>query len=563
MNEDERTQKQQEELEASKKVAQIGAKAIATAYFGKEGGKAVDVASKTKLGNKALNRAGKKINKNPLSRAITKKASDSGLLDSTSLSDVKVFLKIKMILKLAVILLPILALSFVVVYFLLIIDELTSKGDTGMAVGGYYSPECTEITVIFTDKSKNYEVTGSGTYDLEEYVAGVIAGEVGYFGNLEVDKAFAIAARSYGLSHVNNCTIESSDRKQVFRELTDSPNDALARQAAEETAGQVLLSGNSLTSSQYDAFACIDKDNNYYTIAQANQKVPIDWIDARINKNNKPNWFICNGRENLSEHHGNGMSQFGSWYLASELNYDYQQILAFYLDDVTISTKGFTSSITGLTIKDTSNASELHESLSTFLPSRGSSVDELNAFIKNKVVENGAGTRAGAVTAAVSLINYLYDNGGVKIPYYWNGKYNKIGINPNYGGYTTPSAHGQVYAGFDCSGFVTWSITNGGYNFSSHSTKGFNDEFYNDSCPITDQSCIGQPGDLINSYGSGSNHVQLIVSVDEASNTYYIAESSGSLVMIPVSMHSSRLNDARIIHMDNYYNNSSNVNANY
>ena len=115
----------------------------------------------------------------------------------------------------------------------------------------------------------------------------------------------------------------------------------------------------------------------------------------------------------------------------------------------------------------------LLEPLSTFLPSKGSSVEELNNYIHNNVMENGPGTRAGAVTAAVSLINFLYDGAGVRLPYYWGGQYDYIGVNPNFGGYTKASAHGEVHAGFDCSGFVSWAILNGGYNFSRLTTVGF------------------------------------------------------------------------------------------
>ena len=35
-----------------------------------------------------------------------------------------------------------------------------------------------EITVIFTDKKQGYKPIGTGTYPVEEYVAGVIYGEL-------------------------------------------------------------------------------------------------------------------------------------------------------------------------------------------------------------------------------------------------------------------------------------------------------------------------------------------------------------------------------------------------
>lgn len=452
-----------------------------------------------------------------------------------------------------------------IIYIIMVLSLDTDSYDNAhMAIQGYYNSQCQEVTVIFTNKSNNYEVTGTGTYELEDYVAGVVAGEVGFLGSIEVDKAFAIAARTYLLTHENNCTIESSDRKQVFRELTTSPTDLLANQAAQETAGQVLLSNNELYSVGYDAFCSIDVDDNYYTIKQANQKIPRNWVDSQRGIAESWKQGTCAGN------HGRGLSQWGSFYLAKEQNYTYDQILDYYLKDydVSISSGGFVSSITGLEIKNTTNASELNENLGMFLSKKGTSINDLNSFIKNNVKEAGSGSRAGVVTAAVSLINYLYDGGKVRIPYYWGGNYQTIGVNPDFGSKTSPSiSRGGTafyYSGFDCSGFASWAIRNGGYNFKRHTTNGFHNEFSSDSCDINNKSCIGQPGDLINSNGC---HVQMIVSVDENSGKYFVAESTGDygLIMREWNMHSGNCGTAetRIIHMDSFYNNSKNIDANY
>ena len=166
----------------------------------------------------------------------------------------------KIMINIAIIAIPIILL---LVLILCIVAAISGTDSSSIAMGGYYSMRCPEVTVIFTDKKNGYAVTGTGTYSLEEYVAGVVAGEVGFLGSIEVDKAFAVAARTFLLTHDDGtCTIESSDRRQVFRELTESPTDILAMQAAEETAGQVLLSNNELYGTQYDAFACIAKDDN-------------------------------------------------------------------------------------------------------------------------------------------------------------------------------------------------------------------------------------------------------------------------------------------------------------
>lgn len=474
----------------------------------------------------------------------------------------------KIVIKVAIIAIPIILLLILILY---IVIAITGSDDGSIAMGSYYSMRCPEVTVIFTDKKNGYEVTGTATYPLEEYVAGVVAGEVGFLGSLEVDKTFAIAARTYFLTHDDgNCTIESSDRKQVFRELTESSTDKQALQAAEETAGQVLLSNNELYGTQYDAFACIAKDNNYYTIAQANQKIPIEWIEGRINPINQPDWFICNGIENLRNHHGNGLSQYGSLYLATEKEYTYDQILEFYLGDkdIKISRGAYMTSIAGLEVKDTTNSQMINASLENYLSNNGSSVEQLNSFIYESVSKNGKGTREGVVTAAVSLINYLYDNFNVRLPYYWGGSYQNYGVSPNFGSWVGPSCSETTCyfkSGFDCSGFVSWAIKNGGYNFNRNSTYGFDDKFSSDSCDITSKDCIGQPGDLIN---SRECHVQMIVAVDQESGQYIIAESTGGnmgLIMRKWNMHSGNCSSSttKILHMDRFYNDHSNVDPNY
>lgn len=535
---------------ASNKLAESGASdAIGTAASMKSG--------KTSSGSKAANAVSAGASTKQINTTTTvSSGSNSFFGNGEKLNIIKLKRKI-------VLLLPILGIIFILLMIAAIVAVVSDNGNSGgLATAGYYDIGCDEVTVIFVDK--DYNATGTETYPLEEYVAGVVVGEVAYLGSHELDKVFAIAARTFFAAHHTDCTIESSDRYQVFK--TEKSNSAT--EAAEETKGQVLLINNTLYSRiQYDAFACIAEDENYYTISQANQQVPKSWIDSKISRTSKPEWFICDGKENLQNHHGNGISQFGALYLATEEKYDYKQILQYYLgDEITISTSGFMSSIPGLEIKDTTSAKTLNVSLKEYLPTKGTSVDELNSFIKTNVTQNGVGTRAGVVTAAVSLINYLYAV-DAKIPYYWGGQYQYVGANPSFGGYTSssvsPSGNVYNYTGLDCSGFVSWAIKNGGYNLSRHTTQGFHSEFAGDSCVITDSSCIGQPGDLIN---SKSCHVQMIVSVDEESGKYYIAESTGGgVIMHTWSMHTSNCGrqETRIIHMDNYYNNQTNVNSDY
>lgn len=469
--------------------------------------------------------------------------------------------KLKIILILVA---AVLAILFVAITVVIILDD---DGSSGIGAGGYYTPRCSEMTVIFTDKENNYEPTGTETYSLEDYVAGVVYAEVGSFGDPEIYKLFSIAARTYGLNNADEtCTIESSDRKQVFKDITDdsSNNVQMIYDAVKETDNKVFLSGSDLYPVYYDAFCSIEVDDNYYTIKQQNQKIPVEWVENQ--KGIISDWKegTCKGN------HGNGISQYGAYYLSDEKEYTYEELAEYYFqdDEVSISTMSMMTSIAGLDIKNTTQASyTLNTLLTTYLESKGSSLDEYNSFIKNNVIEAGVGTREGVVTAAVSLINFLYDNFDAKLPYYWGGSAQMVGLPSTLGSYITSmvSAGGNVYyyTSFDCSGFVSWAIRNGGYNIARYTTYGFDNLFAGDSCNVTDVNCIGQPGDLIN---SKSSHVQMIVAVDQEAGKYMVAESTsaGGVFMREVGMHSPHYGQhTKILRMDNFYNNEKNVDENY
>ncbi len=218
---------------------------------------------------------------------------------------------------------------FALLFLIVILAIVVAIAGAGVADGGDYEIRCKEVTVIMTDKSDNYRKTGSQTYEFEDYIAGVVAAEVGGFNNIEVYKVIAIAARTYFLTHDGNkCIIESSDRKQVFRDITSQKNtNSLIYQAVEETAGQVLLNakGKRLAKVEYDAFCTIDVDANYYTLKQQNQKIPRSWADRQSGIAAEWKQGHCEGN------HGRGISQWGAYYLASEENYMAGQIIAYYL----------------------------------------------------------------------------------------------------------------------------------------------------------------------------------------------------------------------------------------
>lgn len=467
---------------------------------------------------------------------------------------------------------------FLLMVFVVIFASDDSSG--GLAFGGYYELPCNEITVIDVDALGN--PTESKTYDLEDYVAGVVYAEIGEFDNLEVYKTYAVAARTY-VSKVasNECTIENSTRAQTFKDITNlnTNTSKMIYEAVEATKGQVVLSDDgNLLITEYDAFCFIEKTADYYTLAQQGQQIPVEWANNNINNRGYLNCQCEQPDKNIKEcyntngewldgGHGRGMSQYGALYLAEEQEYTYDKILKFYYGDEIIVSSQYMTSIAGLSIKNTTDAKALDTRLDEFLNSNGSSIENMNTFIHDSVISVGAGTREGVVVAAVSLINYLYDNFNTKLPYYWGGAYQHIGVSPSFGSYSpsTPSRSGKIYyyQSFDCSGFVSWSIKNGGYNFNRTTSFYFDVNYSDDSCDIESSSCVGQPGDLIN---SPNDHVELIVAVDLENEKYVIAHSGTEGVVMkerPMHVDTSSKKQSKILHMDSFYNNPEKVNTSY
>ena len=128
--------------------------------------------------------------------------------------------------------------------------------------------------------------------------------------------------------------------------------------------------------------------------------------------------------------------------------------------------------------------------------------------------------RKKVIKAACSLVG--------KVNYFWGGKSSAIGWDSELGKLKTVSAEGSKTTGtkrpfgLDCSGFVTWSFINSGFNASSigHGTKG-----QIAKCSRMSWS-NAQVGDLA-FYGDLS-HVGIVAGKDAAGNILVIHCSSGN-----------------------------------
>lgn len=181
------------------------------------------------------------------------------------------------------------------------------------------------------------------TYSLDDFVAGVVAHEIGSFKNLEVFKAQAIAARSYLMNHatINGDICEvANDGSLGFKET----NDTTVKQAATDTSGVVLIKNESILTTEWDSFCYSSKDANNYYLAQKNQKIPVEWATNKVNSMGIGTSLVNTCGTEGDGGHGRGMSQFGALYLAESGN-NYEQILKYYYgDDVSIASSNCSAS---------------------------------------------------------------------------------------------------------------------------------------------------------------------------------------------------------------------------
>lgn len=235
---------------------------------------------------------------------------------------------------------------------------------------------------------------------------------------------------------------------------------------------------------------------------------------------------------------------------------NYKEVLLLYYPNGKIEESNILLNISDLSIKDTTKANSLKENLGSYLEKNNSSLEELNNYISESVNKSGYGTRNGVITAAISSINYLYDNFNIKLPYYWGGKYTSKGFSSDFGKYISnpPESRGgnlYYYKSFDCSGFVQWAIINGGFKNPGTGTSNY-DSSFSDKCSISSSDCIGAPGDLIN---SPNGHVELILGVDVDKQLYYVAESTSLGVIIRArGLHKNNSKkNISILKLDDFY----------
>ena len=228
-----------------------------------------------------------------------------------------------------------------------------------------------------------------------------------------------------------------------------------------------------------------------------------------------------------------------------------------------------------------------------YLQQNNSSIKVFNNTLLETVKKDGIGTRKAVVDAAMLLIN-TFSTYDIKLPYSYLGGWGHYdSSNPNDHNYVISSYYGlnpyfgeaiyehgnfghfepkynktYYYLGLDCSGFVGWSLHNGGVKHSLVSATNYkNAEMMKDrdgaiikSYPANSTtSYIGQPGDVL----SSSKHVVLVLKYESESNSYIFAEAGGKEEGILIRKKKlSSLDNYSIVDMSDYYT-EAHTNSNY
>lgn len=194
------------------------------------------------------------------------------------------------------------------------------------------------------------------------------------------------------------------------------------------------------------------------------------------------------------------------------------------------------------------------------------SVEYRNTVLQYRIdVSGGLGTRDAVVAAAT----YLSEE--ENIPYFWGGKYSKVGVNGEWNTQKPiPSSGSNIQFegvnwpyGLDCSGFVSWAIINGGFKMEVSYTGAYLDYIKPNIYIFNTQNLKSgkiKAGDLL--YRNG--HIAIITDLDLSKGTIKVAEEKNveygmvvTTTTIEDFVKEANFND--IYSMEEYYNNQDNL----
>jgi len=275
---------------------------------------------------------------------------------------IKMPIPVKVAITAAVIGIPIILLTFLIILF----------GDDYTLYYANYELGQTCATVKVTD-TENYIYDGEVSFD--NYIAGVVAAESQGSHDLEYLKLLSVLARTYFFQNAtSNCTVKGNSDFQQYKDIDDVNNKNIIRKAMEETKDYVITENNRLKAIKYNPGCVVRDDGSNYHIRYGKnngqvkfQKIPKTWADeiwadeellhlnsitellieelkkafqeeeqTKKNENSeyeiKP--FVVNYEtvacpENTSDE---GISKLGALYLITEKGYSYENVIEYYTE---------------------------------------------------------------------------------------------------------------------------------------------------------------------------------------------------------------------------------------
>ena len=214
-------------------------------------------------------------------------------------------------------------IDFIHYYCKLTGSDSCQKESNACTTIGSVNVECSGITV------------NGVTYDLDEYVAGVLAAEMGFTITTDaMGQASAIIARSFAISRSDNCQndIGNSSNTQNFSTDTDT-----YKEYAEKTSGLVLADSNGVLSAVYALALASDCQPNgdMCTFTRCTRFASsLSSCDAELVNFTIPRGIVT---YQGGTHYG-GFEPYIASYLAENEDYNYEKLVkAFYGEDVSLA----------------------------------------------------------------------------------------------------------------------------------------------------------------------------------------------------------------------------------
>lgn len=205
---------------------------------------------------------------------------------------------------------------------------------------------------------KSLTVEGN-SISLDDYVAKVVASEIGNNAPYEAKKALAIVARTYVIKNTNSCKQAVPATDETFQTYNNSitPDESTVK-AVQETRSQIIFENNILINAKHDNYCTVEELRNDGTGGFTCDGSMCHVIYAKIGSGNQTSWekhtveIPLSYKEQLTGGDCYGMSEVAAVYMANNGS-NYETILKeFYSTNITV--ESFTQA-DGLELTDIPN----------------------------------------------------------------------------------------------------------------------------------------------------------------------------------------------------------------